>query len=423
MKFPRLFRNRNKEGNVGISVYGNPSRAGIHVNTPEETMSLPVAYRCVDILSGTIASIPMWHRKREGEIYAIVENSNLNDIFTGSANERQTFFVLMQNAIMSVLLHGNAYIYPVYKCGELKKLYLLNPSSVYYNIEQNVYNINDMVNNVHCVVDANNLIHIKNKSLDGGYLGMSTITYACRTLSVSASADEQTLRELKRGNRLRGIISGGNPVLGMGAAQDSVIDSIGERLNDEIDADKYIIRMPGAVTFTPFSISPADAQLLETRKFNPYDICRFFGVHPDMVFVEQNHRYNSGENSQTTFLNQTLSPLLKQIESEFHTKLIRGSKQMKRDGKVMFDREAIAAMDMKSFSEYIKTFIESGVMSPNEARKMLNRPAIEGGDTFYMTCNVFPLNNPEFAPRQGTNNATKETLIEEELNDGGEEQK
>lgn len=408
----KIFRSQNsgeklikQDSEEYVKTFMKGFERNITVTTPEQAMRLDTVYRCVDILSGTIASLPIYFRRRSGVIYDIVTDSPLNDIFRGEANERQTFFVLMQNAIISVLLNGNAYIYPERnEQGDVVQLYLLSNGSVEYDRGGNVYRVYDSVNNIFRTFGAWEIIHLKNKSLDGGYTGVSTITYASRILSVSANADEQTLGELKRGNKMRGFISGGNPVSGLGQIQDEMQDKVIERLERELDADKAIMRLPGSISFSPISINPADAQLLETRKFSPYGICRFFGVHPDMVFVEQNSNYKASENSQITFLNQTLNPILSQIEAEFFVKLISLSPKVRRNYQIKYDRYELQSTDAKTRAEYVKMSIEAGVLTPNEARIRDNRPPVEGGDQTFISCNVAPINSAKI---KGEKSSTK----------------
>lgn len=412
MKFPlttRLYK-RNTDPAVQkqepkVVTYRSSGLSANHkiVRTAEEAMLIPAVYRCVGILSGTIASMPLRVKRAVGNIFQYDEINPLNDLFNGIANERQTFYVLLENAIRSIHLRGNAYILP-----QNGNFYLLNPNCVSYNVQSNKYYISDPILGITSVREAYEIIHLKNTCMDGGYIGLSTIEYAYRTLSVSASADEQTLDGLRRGNKLKGMISGENPAVeGIGTTQDRYLDDVRDRLVQEVDEDKSIMRLPGAIKFTPLSITPADAQLLETRKFSPYDICRFFGVHPDMVFIQQSSNYKASENSQITFLNQTLTPLLSQIEAEFKAKLIRGSQSTQSKYKIEFDRYNLSALDIKTRSEYVKTSIESGVMTPNEARASVGMPPVDGGDTMFISCNVAPIKEREVI---GGKNATSETL-------------
>lgn len=65
------------------------------------------------------------------------------------------------------------------------------------------------------------------------------------------------------------------------------------------------------------SLSPEDAELLETRKFGVEEICRLFQVPPPLV---QDYSHNTFTNSETAgrwFAMFTLSPMARKIEAEF----------------------------------------------------------------------------------------------------------
>ena len=114
------------------------------------------------------------------------------------------------------------------------------------------------------------------------------------------------------------------------------------------------MRLPGELNWLPYSMSPADAQILENREFSVFDVCRFFGVHPDKVFVRQNSNYKASENSQTSFMTDTLQPLLTQIETELTTKLVQ-KKLMGIKEKIEFDRVALYQLDRPAQLLAIKT--------------------------------------------------------------------
>lgn len=397
------------KGGVDVHVYGMDGRTSrVSVQSPIEAMALPTVYRCVDILSGTIASMPLFVKRRSGnsKLFEVFEDCALSDLFSGYANSSMSFYTLMTNAVAQIYLYGNAYIYPVFYKNEVSKLLLLDRGTVSYDRVKNTYRIYDVYNGIRGEFRPESIIHLKNRSLDGGYTGMSTIEYAARTLSLSATADEQTLRELSRGNRQRGFLTGGDPVIGMGVQKDAVIDGVASRMEAEINADRSVIRVPGSMDFKAMSITPADAQLLETRKYTPFDICRFFGVHPDMVFVPQTTNYKASANSQDAFYQQTLNPILTQIETEFRCKLI--DRSVRRNYKIEFDISKLFSFNLESKSQYFKTSVESGVLTPNEIRIKEGLRPLEGGDVAFISCNVTPLIQPNVPNRLNANKQNDE---------------
>lgn len=402
-----------REGEPTVQVYDySTPRLTESIKTAEQAMCLPTVYRCVDILSGTVAMMPLKYKRRaEGELYKVFEDSPLSDMLCGMANEQQTFFDMMGAVVAQRLLKGNAYLLPHWRAGEVYALTLLDPDAVFYDRKARLYRVNDYYNGIVESYKPSQIVHLKNRSLDGGYSGVSTIQYAARTLSLSATADSQTLDGLSSGNTQRGIVTGANVVQGLGAVQDSFMTSVANRLSRDFSSGKAIVEVPGTVEFKPLSITPADAQLLETRKFSPYDICRFFGVHPDMVFVSggSSNTYQNHATSQLSFYQQTLAPILRQISTEMSCKLIPYS--LRRKYKLEYDLDDVFVSDLKSRSEYYAKAIGSGILTPNEVRIKEGREPIAGGDTTFMSCNVFRLDGlgknapsaPE-APRSPRNN-------------------
>lgn len=101
--------------------------------------------------------------------------------------------------------------------------------------------------------------------------------------------------------------------------------------------------LEGNMDFSPITVSPSDAQLLETRQFNVIDICRFFGVSPVKAFDLSKSSYSTVEATELAFLTDTLAPLLEKIELEFERKLYKPSEKDSID--VRFDTATLLRAD------------------------------------------------------------------------------
>ena len=177
----------------------------------------------------------------------------------------------------------------------------------------------------------------------------------------------------------------------MGAFKDTEVDKVAERLEAQLANGDSVMRLPGELQWLPYSITPADAQILENREFSIFDVCRYFGVHPDKVFVRQNSNYKASENSQTSFMTDTLQPLLTQMEVELTTKLVP-RKNVGVKEKIEFDREALYQLDLSGSASYYKQMFEVGGMTSDEIRVKTNREPKEGGDVLFVSANVAPIN-------------------------------
>lgn len=162
-----------------------------YVTSPETAMKIAAVFRCVEILSGSIASLPLQLKIKKNGVFQVAEDHNINYLLTIRANARQTSHDMFENAVIQMVLRGNAYILLRYVAGELNELILLSPDTTTYDKYTNLYYVNDFINGIEGTFDADEIIHLKNLSLDGGYTGVSTITYAAKVMGISANADER----------------------------------------------------------------------------------------------------------------------------------------------------------------------------------------------------------------------------------------
>lgn len=361
----------------------------INVYSNDQAMKLSAAYRCTSILSGTIASLPLIVKRKKNGYFSPDEENELYRLLTRMPNRRMNSFEFMRNMVMQIINQGNAYIVIKRKFGDVSELVLCANNTVTYDKLNDVYIISDPYNRLYGRFESYNIIHLRNNSLDGGYTGVSTITYASRILSIAASADNQNLHTFQNGSKVKGIVSGvketARGLVGAGMT-DNQLSDVGDRIENQLNSGRDIVPVPGDVSFHQLSINPIDAQILGTKELCVLDTCRFYGVHPDKVFAGQPTNYKASEMSNVDFLTDTLQPILKQIESEFNCKLIPDS--VAHLYKISFDLAYLYQTDLITQATYLKTMEEAGVFSVNEARKRADQPPVEGGDRVYISCNV-----------------------------------
>lgn len=305
----------------------------------------------------------------------------------------------MQNAIIQMVNNGNAYILIRRSFGEVSELILCANNSVCYDKFSNRYVISDGINHISGVYDADDIIHLKNKSLDGGYTGVSTIYYASRILSISASADNQNLQTFQNGTKVKALLYGASGGMsGIDALDFEQTSPVADRVEAQLNSGKDIIAISEDLKFQQLSINPVDAQLLETKKFSVLDVCRFYGVNPDKAFAGQSTNYKASEMGQVSFLTDTLQPILSQIEAEFNAKLVPD--KLSGVYKITFDLEALYQTDLTTRAAYDKSMYELGVFTTNHLRMKQGIAPVDGGDTVMVSCNVAPINSAKIHGEQ-----------------------
>lgn len=394
--FDRIFKKRAIGGSLitEIGTGKNYRPNVVSIGNEHQATRVAAVYRCVDILSAGVAVLPFKKKRLNRAEGYFVDDTTPGDmtnyLLSVRPNAHMTAFELMRNAIAQMILLGNAYILPRYGSnGRLSELILCTPHSVAHDTTNDLYHVTDTVNGIVGTFTADEVIHLRNFSLDGGRSGISTVSYAAKALGIQATADNETEGLFATGGRLKGIIGNNKSVSGFGEYQDTELKKLASSIQGEFEAGKDIFSLPGDVQFTSISMTAVDMQLLEHKKYGVVEICRFFGVHPDKVFAQQSNNYKASEMSQVSFLTDTLNPILRKVANEFHAKLVPAS--VAADYAFEFDTSAIYTTDLSTEAAYMEKTIYTGVMTINDWRRKKGLKPIPGGDTTLISCNVAPI--------------------------------
>ena len=355
-----------------------------------KAMLLSTVYRCVEVISDSVAQLPLEPYKMDSKGYKIKFTSHPTyKLLNKEPNSKMSRFTFMKTLIVSTLLKGNGYAYIERdELGNAKALHfipsefvtILTPTTIKDNIAYSVVGINK-------TVESCNMIHILNFSYDG-ITGVSTLAHAKNTLGLSVDSESHAAGFFKGGANLAGILKINSSI--NTKQKEELKRSWQSAFSPSVGTPNGVAVLEGNMDFQPITVNPSDAQLLETREFNVIDICRFFGVSPVKAFDLSKSSYSTVEATELAFLTDTLAPLLEKIELEFERKLYKPSERDSID--VRFDTSSLLRADKAALASYYNTLFNIGVISPNEIRRQLDLPAIENGDETFVQVNIQPLN-------------------------------
>ena len=359
--------------------------------TNNKALLLSACYRCVEVISDSIAQLPCepYRIDSDGCKIKFTKHPTYN-LLNREPNQNMSKFTFMKTMVVSMLLTGNAYaLIERDERGNAKALYyiptelvtILKPQTITDTIS---YSITGMKN----VVEDCNMIHILNFTSDG-YEGISTLAYAKKTLGLAMDAEANAEGFFKGGANVAGLLKCNSPLTNK--QKESLKSSWNSAFNGSTGTPNGIAVLDADLDFQSVTVNPSDAQLLETRQFNVVDICRFFGVSPVKAFDLSKSSYNTIEQMQLAFLTDTLQPLLEKIECEFQRKLYKPSE--KDNITVRFSTAPLLRADKQSQANYYNTLFQMGVMTINEIRRELDLPHLENGDTSFVQVNVQTLKN------------------------------
>lgn len=386
----------------------------LFVYSSQSAMSIATVFRCVKLLSESVANLPLQYLKRKDGVYVEADNGRLDYLLNLQPDYALNSFDFWRQVVQELLLDGNAYIVPVYNnvSLELDRLALCGRGTVTHDTFNDCYDVYDAENGIYGHFAEDEIIHIKGLTLRNSKKGVSVLSYARLTMGIASTGDQETQNRFANGGNVRGIVSNGNTVRGFGEYQDKQLEKTAESLDARFQEGERIVSLPGQVDFKQISLSSTDMQFLESRKFTVIEICRFFSVPPTFVYADTASNYKTVEQADVDFLSHTLNPLLRNIEVELSRKLIAPSLCHKY--KFKFDRRELFACDLNGMMNYGTKLLQVGA-SVNEVRRMNNLAPVDGGDTALVSANLRGINEIGVQPQK------QQEAPENKDNDNGDE--
>lgn len=372
------------------SLLGGASTSSGVVLNETRCYNLSAVWNAVRAISGDIASLPLvlYERQPDGGRRRATEHP-LYPLLHDSIGSI-TAFTWLETMIAHLLIRGNSYT-RIYRdgFGKAYKLKLYDSNTLTsVSVDEDGYPLQYMfqVKPGMEVVSASEMLHVRGLSNDGIFgrgvldvaaesLGLATAQMSYQSyyfgnnaappgfIIVPGRANEQTLAALRKSweDMYRGIKNSGKPGI-----------------------------LWEGMSYQSQNTSPADAQLLELRKFELNEIARWFNIPP--IKLQDNSgsvSYNSGEVQARQYYDNCLRPWLTRIESECRTTLLATSER--ENYYIEFLPAALLRADTLGRAQAYEIGIRSGYLSINDVRKMESLPPVDGGDINLVPLNYTPL--------------------------------
>ena len=402
MIFSKLFRSRDKpENRTAGSAYAfmmGGSTSGKSVNE-RSAMQMTAVYACVRILSEAIAGLPLhMYRYRDDGGKEKATEHNLYHLLHDEPNPEMTSFVFRETLMTHLLLWGNAYAQVIRNGkGEVLALYPLMPSRmsvdrtndgriVYiYSRDQSEANAGK---DSQVVLTSDDVLHIPGLGFDG-LVGYSPIAMAKNAIGMAIACEEYGARFFANGASPSGVLEHPGTLKDPKRVRDSWNAAYGGTSN----AHKVAVLEEG-MKYVPISISPNEAQFLETRKFQIDEIARIFRVPPHMVGDLEKSSFSNIEQQSLEFVKYTLDPWVVRWEQSLSRALLTPDEK-----KTFFFRFNVDGLLRGSYHERMQGYsvgIQNGFMSPNDVRELENLDLIPdelGGNKYMVNGNMVDLKN------------------------------
>ena len=397
--FSGLFKSRDHPNNSTVgsryAFYMGGSSSGKSV-TERSAMQMTAVYACVRILSEAIAGLPLhlYRYKEDGGKEKAIDHP-LYLLLHDEPNPEMSSFVFRETLMTHLLLWGNAYAQIIRNGkGEIVALYPLMPNKMtvsrddkgqlYYTYQKSQEELpKDSVYTV--TLHPSDVLHIPGLGFDG-LVGYSPIAMAKNAIGLAIATEEYGAKFFANGATPGGLLEYPGTV----KDPDRIRESWSKGFSGG-NSHKIAILEEG-MKYTPISISPEQAQFLETRKFQINEIARIFRVPPHMVGDLEKSSFSNIEQQSLEFVKYTLDPWVVRWEQSIQRALLQAEE--KKRYFIKFNLEGLLRGDYQSRMNGYATARQNGWMSANDIRELENLdriPAEDGGDLYLINGNMLPL--------------------------------
>ena len=420
--FSGLFRARdapqNRTSGSAYSFFMGGSTSGKRVNE-RTSMQMTAVYSCVRILSEAVAGLPL-------HFYKYTDNGGkekaaghpLYFLLHDEPNPEMTSFVFRETLMTHLLLWGNAYAQIIRNGkGEVIGLYPLMPDrmavdrdskgQLYYEYTVGMDDA-PTVKGSTVILPPSEVLHIPGLGFDG-LVGYSPIAMAKNAIGMAIACEEYGAKFFANGAQPSGVLEHPGTLKDPSKVRESWQSTFGGSHN----ANKVAVLEEG-MKYTPISISPNEAQFLETRKFQIDEIARIFRVPPHMVGDLDKSSFSNIEQQSLEFVKYTLDPWVVRWEQSLTRSLL--STDEKKRFFVKFTLEGLLRGDYASRMSGYATARQNGWMSANDIRELENLdriPAELGGDLYLINGNMLPLEKAGAFANVNTDSEKKEESTSE----------
>lgn len=349
--------------------------------TEHNALGLATVYCAVNLISNAMSSMECYQYDSDRNR---IEDS-ISDLITLEPNPFMTSATMHAVMQSHLLLWGNAYAeIERNNAGVPIGIWPLLPNYVEPEVRQGkiVYDVYANVDDVR--VRANtysyeNMIHLTGLSYDGikGYSVVSQ--FARKSLELTSNIESHHNNFYINGARPDGILSTDQSLNDGTIAR---ITKSWEQRHKGVGQAHRIAVLEAGMKYQAMAMSPQDAELLATRKFQSLEIARWFNVPPHMLKDLDRATFSNIAELGEDFAKYTMVPWSVKWEHEWRKKLLTRAQRRKR--RFVYDYSNLVRPSMSERYKANSMSVTGGWKTPNEVRKAEGLQPHPDGDTLYI---------------------------------------
>ena len=333
--------------------------------TKEMALNIPTLAGCLELVSNTIATLPIQLFKEEnGKVIQVLDDNRIK-LLNDDTRDTLDGFQFKKALVYDYLLMGNGYAYINKERGKVKSLHYVKESDVSINI-----NADPIFKNYDILVGGqtyypHNFIKILRNTKNGAD-GVGIVESNNKLLAATYNALIYENILSKTGGNKKGFIKSESKL------SDEAIEQLKEQWKKMYSGNsENCIVLNKGLTFQESGSTSTEMQLNENKRANSIEICKIVNVPPSMI--EGDGKAN--ENDYEKYVKMAILPILRAILSALNRDLLL--EKEKESFYFAFDIKELLKGDIEKRFKAYEIGIKNGFLGVNEVRYEEDREPIQ----------------------------------------------
>lgn len=393
---------RNSENGRSISM---ESINDLFRNTANRALGSDISeityFTCIKALSESIGKMPIYLMDRNKNRIMGHDAMRLFNVQPNPYMSPIQFFTTMEYLRNH---YGNAYAYiEADRRGRFIGLYILHPRDVQiwvtdtdpFNDRRFYYYYTDSKSGQSYWFRPEEIIHVKSWITGSDGLAGKSVREILATNMNGSKASQQFLNDLyQKGLTANAVVKYVGDL--SAEKQKILLNRIEEQAREN---GRRLITLPIGFDIQTLDLKLTDSQFYELKKYNAVQIAAAFGIKPNTLNDYSKSSYANSASQNLSFYVDTLLYNISLYEQELNRKLLT-SKELEDGLSFKFNVQVILRGDPSQQADILQKYVTSGIYSPNDARRLLDLPPVEGGDVHIINGSMVDVKDVGIAYRQ-----------------------
>lgn len=364
----------------------------------ETALQVPAFTCAVMFIAETVASLPLdyYRRKRDGSREE--GKGPLVALLKDAAHDTLPSFEWRRGEMVKKLTGGRGLTYVERnERGQPINFFPLDPAKtkIVRDGFANSYQFEDGGRQV--IYSSDEVIDLPFMLKADGYSHRSPVSLGAKAIGKALAAMSYGEKFFNGGGVPPFVITGPTTPGGLQRAADDMDKAVRKAKGEK----RLALALPPGHEIKQLGTDPEKAQMVESLRFSIEEIARLFKIPPVFLQDLTHGTFSNTEQQDLHFVKHTLLHHVKQFEQELNLKLFG---RANRSEYVEFNVDGIMRGDFKTRMEGWARGVQTGIVTPNEARRAENYPDMPGGDELFMQGATVPIDqaSPEPAPQDGS---------------------